>query len=198
MSYKSNSCIFRDKNEDDFLAWLVEVLGPVLIGSKPAELISLPKYDSKLQNKVEKIEKYIGNCHRISYKIIKYKNTSIKVLFYNPTSLDNHLSESRNIKFLKSVGYPNEYNLQEYLKFIIEKIEDGFIPSEIGVFLGYPLKDILGFIGHPSLKLTKVNGWRVYGDSRLSDKKLKEFLDAKDKIRNLLNQYTPERVLALI
>ena len=198
MTCKSNSCIIKDKNEDDFLTWLVKVLGPVLVGSKPAELISLPKYDCQLINKVEKIEKYIDNCQRISYKILAYKNTSIKVLFYNPMSLDYHLSENRNMKFLKSVGYPNEYNLKAYLEFLIKKIEDGFIPSEIGVFLGYPLKDIIGFIGHPSLKLTKVNGWRVYGDPRLSDRKLKEFSDAKDKIRNMLSQYTPEKVLALI
>jgi hypothetical protein len=198
MSYKSNSCIFREKNEDDFLTWLVEILGPVLVGSKPAEIISLPKYDSQLINKVEKIEKYIGNCHRISYKIITYKNTSIKVLFYNPISLENHLAENRNIRFLRSVGYPNEYKLQDYLKFLTDKIKYGDIPSEIGVFLGYPLKDIIGFIGHPSLKLTKVNGWRVYGDPRVSDRKFNEFLDAKNKIRNLLSQYAPEKVLALI
>ncbi|SHK60846.1 Protein of unknown function [Tepidibacter formicigenes DSM 15518] len=60
-------------------------------------------------------------------------------------------------------------------------MKNGSIPDEIGVFLGYPLKDVMGFIGHPSLKLTKIKGWRVYGDSRLSDKRYMEFFNARKK-----------------
>ncbi len=195
MSQKLNSNIFIDKNINDFFTRLIEMLGPVLIGSKPAELISLPRHDSQLKKKIRKIEKYIGNCQKVSYRIITYKKTSLKVLFYNPQLLNNYLMDYRNLKFLKSHGYPKDYTLNDYLEYLIKNIEEGTIPHEIGVFLGYPLKDIIGFIGHPSLKLTKVNGWRVYGDTKVSDKKFKEFLEAKIKIRNLLNQYTPEKVL---
>ena len=195
MSRRANSKIFIDKNINDFFIRLIEMLAPVLIGSKPAELISLPRYDSQLKKKIRKIEKYIGNCNKVSYRIITYKNTSLKVLFYNPQLLNNYLMDHRNLKFLKSHGYPEDYTLNDYLEYLIKNIEDGIIPHEIGVFLGYPLKDIIGFIGHPSLKLTKVNGWRVYGDTEVSDKKFKEFLEAKTEIRSLLNQYTPEKVL---
>lgn len=195
MSDKYSSCIFKNKKSDEFINWLVEVLAPVLMGSKPSELISLPKYDSELTNKINIIEEYIGKCNRIEYKIYVYKNNSIKVFFYNPIALNNCLMEKRNLRFLKSLGYPREYSLYNYLRFLVNRIKNNFIPDEIGIFLGYPLKDIIGFMGHPSLKLTKVNGWRVYGDPRLSDMKFKEFIEAKLKIRNLLNQYTPEKVL---
>lgn len=193
--HQNRSCIFMNKKRDDFISWLLEILGPVLMGSKPAELISLPKHDIHLSDKLTKIEKYIGKCKKISYIILTYKETSIKVFFYNPICLDIYLSDYKNLRFLKSQGYPENYNFYDYLQYLTNKIEDGFIPDEIGVFLGYPLKDIIGYIGHPSLKLTKINGWRVYGDTRLSDKKLKEFIDAKCKMRHLLQQFTPEKVL---
>ncbi len=195
MSQALDGCMVADENGDEFVTWLVQILGPVLIGIKPAELISFPKYDSELPIKLNKIEEYIGRCHKISFKVFTYKKTSVKVLFYNPRSLDNYLRKNNNLKFLKSLEYPVKYSLDIYLEFLINKIKDGNIPDEIGVFLGYPLKDIIGFMGHPSLKLTKVNGWRVYGDPRVSDKKYKEILDAKDRIRDLLQLHTAERVL---
>ncbi len=195
MTHQNEACIFSKKENDTFLAWLVEVLAPVIMGSKPAEIISLPVNDKELSDKLVKIETSIGKCPRLAFRIFKYKDTSIKVFFYNPAAANHHLSDCRNITFLRKLGYPAAYNLSEYIDFLVKKIEAGVIPDEIGVFLGYPLKDIIGFMGHPSLKLTKVNGWRVYGDPTLSDKRLGEFLKAKTEIRMLLKNLTPESVL---
>ncbi|WP_432662884.1 DUF3793 family protein [Wukongibacter baidiensis] len=198
MAKCSDSCILAYKRNNDFIGWLVEILGPVLMGSKPAELLSFPKHEKQLLRKIDSIEKHMGKCKRVTYRLFKNKSGSIKVLFYNPKSLDTSLQEYRNMRFLKNLGYPSKYGLDEYLQIIIDKMITGDIPHEIGVFLGYPLKDIIGFIGHPSLKLTKVNGWRVYGDPRLSDKRLNEFIEAKNKVRKLLEFNEPEKVLVSI
>lgn len=198
MSNCTKGCVFINKRNDDYITWLVEILGPVLLGSKSAEILSFPKYDKEVPSKIEKIEKCIGQCRKIVYKIFKYKNSSIKILFYNPRVLDKNLREYRNMKFLKSLGYPEQYSLERYLEHIIDKIEYGVIPHEIGVFLGYPLKDIIGFMGHPSLRLTKINGWRIYGNPRLSDRKFKEFSDSKEKIKKLLKVNRAEKILLSI
>ncbi len=194
----SDSCVLDHKTNDNFIGWLVEVLAPVLMGSKPAELLSFPKNDKHLLKKIDSVEKHVGRCKRITYKLFKSRNGNTKVLFYNPKILDLCLREYRNIKFLRSLGYPKKYDLDKYIEIIINSIIDGAVPHEIGVFLGYPLKDIMGFIGHPALKLTKINGWRVYGDPRLSDKKFNEFLEAKNKIKKLLKFNEPEKVLISI
>lgn len=191
----SESCVLSYKRNDDFIGWLVEILGPVLMGSKPAELLSFPKHEKQLLRKIDNIEIHIGKCKRITYTLFKNKHGSIKILFYNRETLDESLREKKNMKFLKNLGYPKQYDFDKYLDIVVDKIGEGAIPHEIGVFLGYPLKDIIGFIGHPSLKLTKVNGWRVYGDPRLSDKRLNEFLEAKSKIKKLLQINRPEKLL---
>lgn len=198
MAKCSDSCILAHKRNNSFIWWLVELLGPVLMGSKPAELLSFPKHDKHLLRKIDSIEKHMGKCKRITYRFFENKDGNLKVLFYNPKILDTCLRDYRNMKFLKTLGYPKQYNLDEYLRIIIDKMIGGNIPHEIGVFLGYPLKDIMGFIGHPSLKLTKVNGWRVYGDPRLSDERFNEFIEAKNKIKKLLEFNEPEKVLVSI
>jgi hypothetical protein len=38
------------------------------------------------------------------------------------------------------------------------------IPHEIGLALGYPAKDVLGYMGLQQLDFTACCGWRVYGD----------------------------------
>lgn len=183
---------------DNFIEWLVEKLGPVFFGSKPAELLSFSNSKDETVFKIDKIEEHFGNHQmKVKYKVFKYKN-SVKVLFYNPRSLDQCLRDFRNKKFLQRLGYPQNYSLKQYIELLVSKIEGGDIPPEIGIFLGYPLKDIMGFMGHPSLKLTKVNGWRVYGDPRLSDKKYREFSTDRKQIKKLLEYTRPENLLVSI
>lgn len=195
MSYNREHCLLSQNKEDTFILWLVETLSPVLLGSKPAELLSFSNSCIDSPEKIDKIIKHIGQCRRITYKIFKFKNNSTKVLFYNSIAMDNNLRDYKNRRFLEGMGYPSHYSLEGYIELLIAKMKDGEMPHEIGVFLGYPLKDILGFIGHPSLKLTKVNGWRVYGDPKLSDEKHKEFAAAKDKMKGLLQIIRPESIL---
>lgn len=195
MERSSTKHICNREINDDFIIRLIELLGPVILGVKPAEILSFPNYDINTKSKLDKIEGFFKTCSKISYIKFTYNLSSIKILFYNPKPLEVTLTDKRNLRILKSIGYPKKYSLDSYLNHLVEVMMTGNIPDEIGIFLGYPLKDVLGFIGHPSLKLTKVNGWRVYGDSRLSDKRYTEILEAKNKIKNLLNYLTPRDIL---
>lgn len=189
-----NSCCCRKIN-DDFIKRIVELIGPVILGIKPAEILSFPYDDMNFEDKMLQIENFFTECKKIDLVKFTYKTKSVKVIFYNSKSLEKTLKDKRNSKILKSMGYPKVYNLKQYLDHLVSKMSEGSIPHEIGIFLGYPLKDVLGFLGHPSLKLTKVNGWRVYGDPRISDEKFKEFISAKFKIKNMLKYHPPKKVL---
>ena len=50
-------------------------------------------------------------------------------------------------------------------------------------------------MGHPALKLTKINGWNVYGDSRLSDEQYAKFNRAKQQIQRMLEENSPETIV---
>ena len=173
-------------------------LGPVLLGPKPAELLSFSGCNPEMSSKIAKLDRCFSICNKIKHRIFNYKNKGKKILIYNPSILDETLKEKRNFRFLKEIGYPEEYDLEIFLDQLINKFEKGELPPELGVFLGYPLKDVIGFIGHPSLKLTKIKGWRVYGDPRVSDKRYNEFLIAKDKVKDLLRSINPQQLLLVL
>lgn len=189
-----NKCKY---SKDEFIVRLVGILGPVILKVKPSEILSFSKSEKEYNDKLNKIEEVFAQCTEIKYKVIDYKGEGKKVLFYREDELDRALQDKRNLKFLKSIGYPKTYTLEKYLNFIANKIEKGTIPHEIGVFLGYPLKDVLGFMGYPSLKLTKINGWRVYGDTLLSDIKYNQFKNAKENIKTLLAVSSVSEILYL-
>ena len=186
------------KNSDDaYLKWLIGVLGPVVMGSKPAEIISFPNFNDQRKKRLSLINELFTKCRVVNFRIIP-NETSAKILFYNPKSLDNYLQGYSNKKFLNELGYPDAYDLDVYIDFISKKLQIGEMPHEIGVFLGYPLKDIIGFIGHPSLRLTKINGWRVYGDPKLSDLRYEEFIGDREYVSELIEINGVDEVLYMM
>lgn len=51
-------------------------------------------------------------------------------------------------------------------------------PHEIGVFLGYPLNDVLGFIKYHGSNCKGMGDWKVYGDLGEAQKTFAKFKNA--------------------
>ena len=54
------------------------------------------------------------------------------------------------------------------------KSSDEF-PHEIGIFLGYPLEDVEGFINHKEEGCKTVGTWKVYGDVEQAEASFRRF-----------------------
>lgn len=180
------------------MKWLVETLGPVILGAKPAEIISYPKFDCSRCEKLQAIDANFEKAIKVRYKKITQDNGQIKIIFYDPLHLYETLHDRRVRRFLVSLGYPKRGSMDEYLAILTEKLQKGECPDEIGVFLGYPLKDVLGFMGHPSLKFTKVQYWRVYGDARISDEKYKRIVETRNEMKCMMSESSLSCVLQAI
>ena len=48
-------------------------------------------------------------------------------------------------------------------------------PHEIGLFLGYPYEDVIGFIKNKGKNYTYCGYWKTYGDPEISKKKFQQF-----------------------
>ena len=58
----------------------------------------------------------------------------------------------------------------------MKRLDEGEeFPHEIGLFLGYPVEDVKGFINNKAARAKCVGCWKVYGD--------------EEKARRLFNQY---------
>jgi len=171
-----------------YLLHLVDLVGATLVGVKPAELlnISLTKGGTKFSHWEE-----CKLCLSIKIQLreIKKQNGSVQVFFYHSNSLDTALCNKANLKFLQRFGYPEQYSLEGYVDFLIERLRSSDFPHEIGIFLGYPLKDVLGYMGHSTLKLVKTKGWKIYGNENMSNKRYQSFVRARTKVRAYINSF---------
>lgn len=190
-------CIFNNICSN-YQKRLLKTISPVIKGIKPAEIISIPKIENNMQDKLELLRSMIKRCDRIEGKVIDYSNKSYKVFIYNENSLENILHRKNIKKFLAKYGYNINYCLQDYLDTLYTKICKGEIPDEIGIFLGYPLKDVMGFMGVSDLPLTKINYWRIYGDANISDKLYDNIQKVKQNTEKLLIYKTPQQVFELL
>lgn len=183
---------------NDYEKRLVKTISPVINGIKPAEIISLPKKEEDVQGKLKLLTNMYNRCSKIKGEIINYSSKSIKVFIYNEYALKNILHKKNIINFLATCGYSPSYSLNDYLNKLFAKISMGQIPDEIGIFLGYPLKDVMGFMGVVNLPLTKVNYWRIYGDANISDKLYDNIQRVKHHTEKLLTHKTPQQVFELL
>ena len=120
MKLECNKKCCENKSNSLYIKRILEMLGAVILGSKPAEIINVPgsKEDKKI--KLSQIEAFFSNCSRITYRIITTHDGGKRVLFINEKSMEKVLVNKRCINFLKFVGYIAEYQLHGYMDELVE------------------------------------------------------------------------------
>lgn len=92
------------------------------------------------------------------------QNQNTLILICHPSLLEASLSDESTCKTLKEMGYPVQKSWRALLGFLCKRFrESPSFPHEVGFFLGYPPKDVLGFMrcaGNSKL----CGAWKVYGD----------------------------------
>lgn len=186
MKLECNKKCCENKSNSLYIKRILEMLGAVILGSKPAEIINVPgsKEDKKI--KLSKIEAFFSNCSRITYRIITTHDGGKRVLFINEKSMEKVLVNKRCINFLKFVGYSSDYELNDYMDELVFRLQSEEFPHEIGVFLGYPLKDVLGFMGYWKNELVEVKNWRIYGDKEISYEVYNNFMRDKAIMKEMI------------
>ena len=186
MKLECNKKCCENKSNSLYIKRILEMLGAVILGSKPAEIINVPgsKEDKKI--KLSKIEAFFSNCSRITYRIITTHDGGKRVLFINEKSMEKVLVNKRCINFLKFVGYSSDYELNDYMDELVFRLQSEEFPHEIGVFLGYLLKDVLGFMVYGKNELVEVKNWRIYGDKEISYEVYNNFMRDKAIMKEMI------------
>lgn len=120
----------------------------------------------------------------ISYHRLSCSDGKCLVLFYRPEELDRYLKQPEVNELIREYGY-TDMSVDKILERLSGRIGDfarrgiGF-PHEIGVFLGYPLDDVKGFIRNEGKKYLMIGYWKVYSDLAGARMVFKEYDRAKD------------------
>lgn len=177
--------IFTIKN-DRITSYVCFILAnscmPTLTKAKPSTLVSFHKryIDDKLRFFIAlKQEAWQFNCN---YKLLCESDTVFFVLIYNFDLLHDIFSKYGECSVLKTAGYSTEKesfysNLchfkKRYSRFQINQTED--FPHEVGILLGYPIKDVEAYIQNNGANFLLCGYWKVYYDVEEAGKVFENF-----------------------
>lgn len=158
-----------ERHRKELLRFLLQKTAPVRIGIKPGELLRVRHCYSQENKEGFRYCLYRNDVYEIlglEFIELLCERDSSLVLFYDRETLSNTLARPESATFLKSCGYilPSDADallLQLQRRFAAS----GGLCHEVGVFIGYPVKDVFGFMN--SLKSTPGHNtpWRIFGDA---------------------------------
>lgn len=161
-----------------FETLLIEQCAPTLAGIKTANLFCYQIGKEDLLFTIRHWNALL--CpFGIRAMILKYsrlKNNCL-IYVYREKRLRYDLHQSGVMNFLCNTGYQHDMAISELLAVLSLRLTccDSF-PHEIGIFLGYPLHDVVGFITHKGNDFYVSGMWKVY---KHPEKALKSFRQYK-------------------
>ncbi len=180
--------------KQSFEAVFVEQCAPTLAGVKPSNLFRFQSSDSDtVKNAVSERDQGM-RTYGLSVCLLKQccKTGSFLIYTYRMEWIDRILSEPDNLDFLKRSGYTVSNGFTGILRQFAERfyLERQF-PHEIGLFLGYPLCDVVGFIENKGQNFTCRGYWKSYGDPDIAQKCYERYRKCTSIYKRLFEKGTP-------
>lgn len=160
---------------------------PFIMGLKPSNLLML---QSSQTDDVQKLLRQAGTDCFLLYK----GAVKSALLLYHGSWLKDYLNESDVRKILVQLGYRG-LCFPDMLAVFAGRYQacmNGFreFPHEMGLFLGYPPKDVTGFIENRGENCIFAGYWKVY-DRPLEKRRLfQKFDQAKEALLRLIAEVT--------
>lgn len=150
---------------------------PVLTGLKIANLLNIKSAQGRdvcriLYNKGISVYPLFDN------------GTKMCMLLYRNDELWNYINESKVKAMLKNMGYKDK-GIRATLKRFSDRYKlylqrNGEFPHEMGLFLGYPVEDVEGFIENEGKNFLCSGYWKVYKDMPEKKRLFKKFEQAEE------------------
>jgi hypothetical protein len=156
------------KDRDCLASFLALELAEVLQGAKPANLICISNKRRACGRNLYDLWNEHGPLlvleSGLRVKVLQDRGSSMLLLLYSPDALAGLLSQKSVQTVLTKAGYRQSDDVDAALGELEERVAGEGFPHEIGVFLGYPLKDVVGFMGWAPLSFSCQGPWKIFGD----------------------------------
>lgn len=161
---------------------------PSLLGIKCANLISIGKNEFNLPEHIRNFNTKAAKKGLRLHVLCACKSRAL-ILLYNASALEQQLKCDEVCRILEAYGYKNATRTEEKLKKLAERIQEnpGF-PHEIGVFLGYPPEDVIGFIQNRGENYQLCGYWKVYSNAEKAARTFQTYDKCRNFLCNKLNQ----------
>jgi hypothetical protein len=140
---------------------LIDICAPTLAGMKIAGLFRCPQ-ESKSTDPIDEWDQRFATK---GLRLVRLSEgvTGPLVYVFRPSAVQQVLRRSDTAAFLSAAGYGGCADLEDYLDVLKQRLRDQQdFPHEIGIFLGYPLHDVIGFIENKGRRYMLSGDWKVY------------------------------------
>lgn len=165
---------------------IIRHCSPTLAGLKTGNLFSCP-YESKavLAKEIRRLNVLLSK-KGLRILPLKYSEKKALIYIYRPALLKEDLLRSEAADLLIDHGYPRESPDHCVVRLVDRLQETSGFPHEIGLFLGYPPEDVLGFIENNAQHAKYIGDWKVYGDAEKAQTLFAAYHQCTDNYIHLL------------
>lgn len=161
-----------DDPQECLASFLALEAAEVIAGEKPANLLGIANRRRPCGRNLYSLWKECGAEVLVESGLAVHeladRGDSILLLIYRPDALGALLRRPSASAVLARAGYGDVSDLDSMLGELNSRMEGDSFPHEIGVFLGYPLKDVAAFMGLVRIPFACQGPWKIFGDPRES------------------------------
>ena len=167
---------------------LIHFAAPTLGGIKSGNIFTFK--GNNIDEQIEENNKMF-NPMGVYIESLACNSNGALIYVYRPKFLERDFSDGRVTEFMSQYGYNTEDSKKavESLKERIRQLED--FPHEIGLFLSYPIEDVLGFIENRGKNYILNGYWKVYGNEEEARKSFFKYRKCTDVYHKLFMGGTP-------
>ena len=123
----------------------------------------------------------------LSYRVLFRDRCGTLFYIYRPKLLAKRMSESGVAEFLESYGYIG-LDVEGMVRRLENRFEECGMPPEVGIFLDYPLEDVVGYIENDGRGCKMIGCWKVYGDVEQAEVRFRNYRDCRDTFLRRLSE----------
>ncbi|MDO5755574.1 MAG: DUF3793 family protein [Tissierellia bacterium] len=137
---------------------LVRHCSPTFASLKVGSLVNI-RNNGENQRAIDRLVSVLPKG--LSMSVLKVTERMLLIYLYNEDLLESLLENDYHRQILLSYDYPVDSTEKALLHLSLRLQRESF-PHEIGLFLGYPVEDVLGFIKHKGQNYMEKGYWKVY------------------------------------
>ena len=174
--------------DGEYLEYLVAYQAAATVGGvKPATLVCPSgggrDYPAAWRASRRRIARTLG----VALTALRVASGSLMLLAYRPCLLRKALGDAEAGRLLESAGYDvSSRTLAPLLARLRDNFRNGPFPHEIGVFLGYPPRDVDCFMKYGGRYALAAGCWKIYGDVEAARRRSRRCLEAKVRAAALI------------
>ncbi len=161
-------------NYNNFNQCFINCLAPSLCGIKPANLFTVSISDFSQEEFIKWKNLLAGqNLGLVNFKS---SDSRIMVIAFNLLWIRKILGDSLIQTYLRGKGYENPSDTAKTLDELFQRLktQKGF-PHEVGLILGYPFEDVVGFEENQGRNCKCCSYWKSYSDPSVAKKCCSEY-----------------------